>query len=248
MTDLVIMKDRQAVTSSLNVAENFDKQHKHVLEAIDELVGVVENSADLFYEDTYIHPQNKQGYRVIYMNRDGFTILAMGFTGKKALQFKLKYIEAFNQMEEHIKQQLDTSNLSPELQFMNSVVQSLAKQELETKRVEIKVDHITEIVALNTTDWRREARRLIRKMAKTQGEFDAYQEIQSEIYQELDRRAGSDVERRLVNLRNRMAGEGASKSKLIKTNKLDVIASEKRLLEIYLAVVKEFAIKYGVWK
>lgn len=107
MTDLVIMKDRQAVTSSLNVAENFDKQHKHVLEAIDELVGVVENSADLFYEDTYIHPQNKQEYRVIYMNRDGFTILAMGFTGKKALQFKVKYIEAFNQMENHAKQQVE---------------------------------------------------------------------------------------------------------------------------------------------
>lgn len=105
MTDLVIMKDRQAVTSSLNVAENFDKQHKHVLEAIDELVRVVENSADLFYEDTYIHPQNKQEYRVIYMNRDGFTILAMGFTGKKALQFKLKYIDAFNKMENRIQQQ-----------------------------------------------------------------------------------------------------------------------------------------------
>lgn len=248
MTDLVIMKDRQAVTSSLQVAENFEKNHQHVLRDIDGLKEGVQNWTDLFYEDTYIHQQNKQEYRVIYMNRDGFTILAMGFTGKKALQFKLMYIDAFNQMEEHIKQQLDTSNLSPELQFMNSVVQSLAKQELETKRVETKVDHITEIVALNTTDWRREARRLIRKMAKTQGGFDAYQEIQSEIYQELDRRACSDVERRLVNLRNRMAGEGASKSKLKKTNKLDVIGSEKRLLEIYLAVVKEFAIKYGVWK
>lgn len=248
MTDLVIMKDRQAVTSSLQVAENFEKNHQHVLRDIDGLKEGVQNWTDLFYEDTYIHQQNKQEYRVIYMNRDGFTILAMGFTGKKALQFKLMYIDAFNQIEEHIKQQLDTSNLSPELQFMNSVVQSLAKQELETKRVETKVDHITEIVALNTTDWRREARRLIRKMAKTQGGFDAYQEIQSEIYQELDRRACSDVERRLVNLRNRMAGEGASKSKLKKTNKLDVIGSEKRLLEIYLAVVKEFAIKYGVWK
>ena len=60
MTDLVIMKDRQAVTSSLNVAENFDKQHKHVLEAIDELVGVVENSADLFTKiPTFIHRINK---------------------------------------------------------------------------------------------------------------------------------------------------------------------------------------------
>lgn len=247
MTDLVIMKDRQAVTSSLQVAENFDKRHDHVLRDIDGVEKDVPNFGEMFFE--LIEPDSYgRERRVIYMNRDGFTILAMGFTGKKALQFKLMYIDAFNQMEEHIKQQLDTSNLSPELQFMNSVVQSLAKQELETKRVETKVDHITEIVALNTTDWRREARRLIRKMAKTQGGFDAYQEIQSEIYQELDRRACSDVERRLVNLRNRMAGEGASKSKLKKTNKLDVIGSEKRLLEIYLAVVKEFAIKYGVWK
>ncbi|MDT2531879.1 Rha family transcriptional regulator [Enterococcus raffinosus] len=248
MTDLVIMKDRQAVTSSLQVAENFEKNHQHVLRDIDGLKEGVQNWTDLFYEDTYIHPQNKQEYRVIYMNRDGFTILAMGFTGKKALQFKLKYIDAFNQMEEHIKQQLDTSNLSPELQFMNSVVQSLAKQELETKRVETKVDHITEIVALNTTDWRKDCRTLINKMAKNQGGFHAYQEIQSDIYAEVDRRAGSSLKIRLTNLRNRMAGEGVSKSKRDKTNKLDVIDSDKRLKEIYLAVVKEFAIKYGVWK
>ena len=39
------------------------------------------------------------------MNRDGFTLLAMGFTGQKALKFKLKYIEAFNQMEELLKTQ-----------------------------------------------------------------------------------------------------------------------------------------------
>lgn len=104
MNDLVIMKDQQAVTSSLQVAEVFDKNHKHVLEAIDSLrEGVAENWADLFYEDTYTHPQNKQQYRIIYMNRDGFTLLAMGFTGKKALKFKLKYIEAFNKMESHIK-------------------------------------------------------------------------------------------------------------------------------------------------
>ena len=104
MNELVIMKDQQAVTSSLQVAETFDKSHKHVLEAIDNLKeGVAENWADLFYEDTYIHPQNRQPYRVIYMNRDGFTLLAMGFTGKKALGFKMQYIEAFNKMEDQIK-------------------------------------------------------------------------------------------------------------------------------------------------
>ena len=104
MNNLAIMKDQQAVTSSLQVAETFDKSHKHVLEAIDNCKeGVAENWADLFYEDTYIHPQNRQPYRVIYMNRDGFTLLAMGFTGKKALGFKMQYIEAFNKMEDQIK-------------------------------------------------------------------------------------------------------------------------------------------------
>jgi len=106
MTNLVIMKDQQAVTSSLQVAEVFGKEHKVVLKAIDELKeGVAQNYANLFYEDSYIHPQNKQAYRQIIMNRDGFTLLAMGFTGKQALQFKLKYIDAFNKMEDRIKQQ-----------------------------------------------------------------------------------------------------------------------------------------------
>lgn len=249
MNNLVIMKDQQAVTSSLQVAETFGKEHKVVLKAIDELKqGVAQNYADLFYEDTYIHPQNKQCYRQVIMNRDGFTLLAMGFTGQKALQFKLKYIEAFNQMKNHIKERLDTSTLSPELQFMNSVVRSLAKQEIANKRLENKVDNITDIIALNTTDWRKECRSLVNKMAKTQGEFGAYQEIQTAIYDEVDRRAGSSLKTRLTNLKNRMAGEGVSKSKRDKTNKLDVIDSDKRLKEIYLAVVKDFAIKYGIWK
>ncbi|HHX0205332.1 TPA: Rha family transcriptional regulator, partial [Enterococcus faecalis] len=105
MDNLVIMKNQQAVTTSLQVAETFNKNHRDVLAAIDDLKeGVAENYADLFYEDSYIHPQNKQKYRQIIMNRDGFTLLAMGFTGQKALKFKLKYIEAFNRMEKEIQQ------------------------------------------------------------------------------------------------------------------------------------------------
>lgn len=105
MTDLVIMKDRQAVTSSLNVAEGFEKEHRNVLRDIDSLKRDVLNFEQMFSEVNEPDSYGRER-RVIYMNRDGFTILAMGFTGKKALQFKLKYIEAFNQMEEHIKQQV----------------------------------------------------------------------------------------------------------------------------------------------
>ncbi len=103
---LVIMKNKQAVTSSLQVAETFGKEHRAVLKAIDDLKeGLAQKYADLFCEDTYIHPQNKQAYRVVYMNRDGFTLAVLGFNNtQKVLEFKLKYIEAFNQMEKEIQQ------------------------------------------------------------------------------------------------------------------------------------------------
>lgn len=111
MTNLVFTKNKQAVTSSRMIAKSFNKSHKHVLESIDNLQeGVAEKWADLFYETTYIHPQNKQEYREYLMNRDGFTLSAMGFTGKKALAWKLKYIKAFNEMEQTLKKQ---KKLSP---------------------------------------------------------------------------------------------------------------------------------------
>lgn len=105
MNDLVIMKDQQAVTSSLQVAENFEKSHKHVLEAIDNKIQSAENSADykkMFCKGTYQDTRGRN-QKMYYMNRDGFTFIAMGFTGSKADTFKLKYIEAFNKMESHIK-------------------------------------------------------------------------------------------------------------------------------------------------
>ncbi|MDG4961520.1 ORF6N domain-containing protein [Pseudolactococcus raffinolactis] len=147
----------------------------------------------------------------------------------------------------NMRSELDTSNLSPELQMFNGLFKSLAKQELATKQLESKVDSISEIVAVNTVDWRKDTRQLINAVAKTQGGFSAYQEIQSEIYTELERRASCKLSIRLTNKRNVMAGEGVSKSKRDKLNKVDVIADDKKLVEIYMAIVKEFAIKSGVW-
>lgn len=104
MNDLVIMKDKQAVTTSLQVAESFEKNHRDVMRTIRNLTAqncAVEN---MFVESTYV---NKQGHEqpMYYMNRDGFTLLAMSFTGKEAMKFKLEYIEAFNKMENFIREQ-----------------------------------------------------------------------------------------------------------------------------------------------
>ncbi|MEY9979730.1 phage antirepressor KilAC domain-containing protein [Lysinibacillus sp. RC79] len=101
---LVIIQNRQAVATSLQIAESFEKRHDNVLREIEGLLKI-EEAQNYFHEGTYEHPQNKQLYRMFYMNRDGFTLLAMGFTGKKAIQFKLQYIQAFNQMEHLLLEQ-----------------------------------------------------------------------------------------------------------------------------------------------
>ena len=107
MNKLVVMKNQQAVTTSLAVAQAFDKKHKHVLEAINNKIDSAENSAqykNMFMESFYQDSSGKQN-KMYYMNRDGFTFIAMGFTGRKADEFKLKYIQAFNAMEEQIRNQ-----------------------------------------------------------------------------------------------------------------------------------------------
>lgn len=93
----VTYENDQMLVSSLEVSRNFQKEHKNVLQTINNLTA--ENSAakNLFYESTYEN-RGKQ-YPMYLMNRDGFTLLAMGFTGKDALEWKLKYIQAFNEME-----------------------------------------------------------------------------------------------------------------------------------------------------
>jgi phage regulatory protein, rha family len=99
--ELVVLRNRRAVTTSTNIAESFEKRHDNVLRDIQDLRKDVLNFEEMFREgtepDSYGRP-----HKVFYMNRDGFTILAMGFTGHKAIQFKLKYIDAFNKMEEQL--------------------------------------------------------------------------------------------------------------------------------------------------
>ncbi len=102
MSNLVIMKNQRAVTSSLQVATTFGKRHDHVLRDIEKILEDVPKSGEMF---AYREEPDSYGRsrKVFYMNRDGFTLLAMAFNGKKAMKFKLEYIEAFNRMESQVR-------------------------------------------------------------------------------------------------------------------------------------------------
>lgn len=111
MNDLVFLKNEEALTDSLSIAEMFSRRHADVMRAIDSLIEGLEDqqknkdatNAKLRWLKMFIptrYKDEKGEYRKKYfMNRDGFSLLVMGFTGKKALEWKLKYIEAFNKME-----------------------------------------------------------------------------------------------------------------------------------------------------
>lgn len=112
MNNLVeISKDKQVVTTSVRVAEVFGKRHDNILRQINTLIGGLREQQDFsrlknevakYAVANYKDEQGKLRKQYI-MNRDGFTLLAMGFTGPKALKFKLQYIQAFNDMEARLK-------------------------------------------------------------------------------------------------------------------------------------------------
>ena len=106
MNELVYLKNDAAVCDSLQVAEKFGKRHDNVLQAIDSLRETllkIEERPEMFLASRR-KADDGQYHRMYLMNRDGFSLLVMGFTGKNALEWKLQYIRAFNQMEKLIQE------------------------------------------------------------------------------------------------------------------------------------------------
>lgn len=133
MNDIILStRNREPVVSSRQIAENFDKNHRDVLRAVDNLKEDVRNFAQMFFESTEPDSYGRE-QRAYLMNRDGFTLLAMGFTGKAALEWKLKYIAAFNEMEKKLAEQ-------PQLTRSQLLATALiaAHEELEEKDKQIE--------------------------------------------------------------------------------------------------------------
>ena len=105
MENLVSVINNQVVVSSRQVAEKFGKEHRNVLASIKEIISA-EKSALTFYQENTYKAGTGKSYPEYLMNRDGFTLLAMGFTGKDALQWKMKYIAAFNDMEQKLQNKM----------------------------------------------------------------------------------------------------------------------------------------------
>ncbi len=122
MNEIIINNlNGELTVSSLQIARDFGKRHDHVIRDIENIIPQIwgmtkdikaENSAltKMFIETTYTAGTGKP-YKRYDITRDGFSLLVMGFTGKKSLEWKLKYIEAFNLMEDKLRNSLNGINL-----------------------------------------------------------------------------------------------------------------------------------------
>ena len=132
MNEIILStQNGEPVASSRDVAKRFGKEHKDVLRAIKSITAQNCAVTQMFYQSEYTAGTGKK-YPMYLMNRDGFSLLAMGFTGKEAVQWKLKYLEAFNQMEKQLAQR-------PQLSRAELMAQALiaAHDELEHKDAQI---------------------------------------------------------------------------------------------------------------
>lgn len=172
----------------------------------------------------------------IIITESGYLMLVKSLTDDLAWKVQRQLVDNYFRGKELVN---DLSNLSPQLQLLINI-------ELEQKEMKKEIQDMREVISLDTTSWRNDSKDLIVKIANSLGGNEYIREVRSESYKLLNTRMGVSLETRLTNKRRRMADEGMSKSQRDKLNNLDVIAEDKKLIEGYVAIIKEMAIKYGI--
>lgn len=157
-------------------------------------------------------------------------------------------------------EKINMNDLDPDTQLMNLLVRNISKQEIEQKRqkeeqkrqaekleqLDGRINAIKEVVSLRPNAWRKDTANIINKIALKAGGYEHIKLIRDESYRILEERMHVAVNIRLTNKRKTLALNNTCKSKLDKLNILDVIADDPKLIEGYISVVKDMAIKYGV--
>lgn len=241
-------QEGKLVVSSREVARNFGKEHKDVLETVRNLIAEKSAVKEIILESQYKSDRGRT-YPEYLLTRDGFSLLVMGFTGKEALEWKLKYIDAFNRMESALKERQPQTSIQALQQAVNIMVEQEKRISLVENQVAStaeQVQTIKETFIEVDEDWRRDINTKLNRIAHARGGGDEYQLIKRESYIILNDRAHCNLEQRLNNLRERMKRQGETATNIRRTTYLDVIERDPRVKEIYTTIVKEMAIRHLV--
>lgn len=241
---MVFIDHNQLVVSSREVAANFGKNHKDTLDNIRQILAAENPATKSMFRETSFENRGKR-YPMYLMNRDGFTLLAMGFTGKAALEWKIKYIAAFNAMEQQLNQrQPDLSELSPELRCLIRLEQQQKQQAQELVRLNQKLDQLQGTGAFGTGGWRRESARIIARIAQARGGAQHGPNVYQAAYTLLEEREHCSLTARLEALRSKQRQQGMSKTRAGRLTKMDAIAASPESVEHWLKILHEMEARY----
>lgn len=251
MNEIILStQNGEPVASSRQIAESFGKEHKHVLRDIENLIGGESKIglSSMFFKSEYISAQNKKLPEYL-MNRDGFSLLVMGFTGKAALEWKLKYIAAFNEMERKLTTPAanQLQDLSPELQYLIKLERQQNQQAKQLEQVNERLDAACEAFSLSAgPDWKKVCQNVISSAAMKRGGTDEdFEAVWNEIYEAMERR-GFNLELRVSNAKSRAIKNGICKSDVRKISKARIIeAGGKKIICAFVDSVRELAAKTG---
>lgn len=242
------MNQIEQTISSIEVAEMVGKEHKELLRDIRRYCEQLGESkialTDFFTESVYRTTQNKT-MPCYNVTKKGCEFIAHKLTGVKGAEFTAKYINRFHDMEDTIRQGIP-NNLSPQLQLLINMEMKQKEHDQKLEELDNKVDSIKEVVALRPNAWRKESSTIINKIAQKLGGYEHIKLIREESYRILEERMHVALGVRLANKKKTNALNGMCKSKLDKLNQLDVIADDPKLIEGYIAIIKEMEIKYGI--
>ena len=248
---------------SYEVAEMMEVEHSKVIRMLEgdkTHIGIIPTLrkaqmgvSEYFIESTYKVEGNNKTYKCYECTKLGCEMLANKMTGEKGILFTAKYVKRFNEMESAQMQMIDTTELSPNLQSFKMLFDTMVEQELRQKQMEKDIkglqnslDNIHDLISLSKDNWRTDVKNMVNKIAyKTNISHKA---IYDEIYKEIDSRFGVNLNTRLKNRRNNAVKNGMSKTKADKISKLDIINEDKSLIEAVLIVIKDLAIKYGLYE
>lgn len=237
----VINQNGQLLVDSRDVAEMIGVRHSDLLERIGGYIKHLTNgkfrSLDFFVESTYIDAK-KEGRPHYLITRRGCDMVANKMTGEKGVLFTAAYVTKFEEMEK--AQSIDLTGLSPQLQLLIAMEHRQLQIEQKQREHEQQLTTIKETFLQRDDNWRQKINGMLNGAARRSGR--SFKEIRTDSYQLLEERGKCDLNRRLANLRERLADSGHTKTKINETNRLDVIEADARLKEIYTTIVKELSI------
>ncbi|ETE99582.1 Rha family transcriptional regulator [Bacillus thuringiensis] len=239
--ELVFENNGEVITDSLMIAETFGKEHKNVMVDIRKVIDALEELKDAeeiqelginmgalrFQHTQYTHPQNKQVYAKYLLNFDAFMLVTMSYTTQKAMLIKIKYINEFNRMKDHIQnqQQIPTDPMS----ILKLTFDALEGQKQELQHIKSDVKDLRENAPLFAVECDEISNAVKRHGVALLGgkQSNAYRDrglrikVYRDIYNQLYREFGITSHKAIKRCHLELA------SKIVKEYKLPIVLSEE---------------------